>query len=151
MPRAGQTFLRRWSRLKREAAATPAATATKHGSRVSPDAPAAELPSLESLSFESDFRVFMRARIDEGIRRAALKKLFRDPRFNVMDGLDVYIDDYSKDDPIPPGMLAQLEHARTTLFGPRPDADAGKPAPLSRTTTPAEPADDRAPEDTLPT
>ena len=41
----------------------------------------------------------------EDVRRAALKKLFSDPRFNVMDGLDVYIDDYSKTEPIPPEML----------------------------------------------
>jgi hypothetical protein len=32
----------------------------------------------------------------------------RDPRFNVMDGLDVYIDDYSKPDPIPEEWLGQL-------------------------------------------
>ena len=31
-----------------------------------------------------------------------MKKLFADPHYNVMDGLDVYIDDYSKPDPIPP-------------------------------------------------
>jgi hypothetical protein len=59
----------------------------------------------------------MSAKVDEGIRRAALKKLFSDPRFNVMDGLDVYIDDYTREDPIPTGMLAQLQHARSTLFG----------------------------------
>ena len=78
-----------------------------------------ELPSLDTLNFESDFSAFMRTKVDEGVRRAALKKLFSDPRFNVMDGLDVYIDDYSKEDPIPPGMLAELQHAKTTLFGPR--------------------------------
>ena len=30
-----------------------------------------------------------------------MKKLFSDPHFNVMDGLDTYIDDYGKPDPIP--------------------------------------------------
>ena len=146
MPRPEQNFLRRWSRLKREASA-------KRQTIGKTDVPAAppELPPLDGLSFESDFAVFMRAKVDDRLRRAALKKLFADPRFNVMDGLDVYIDDYSKDDPIPPGMLAQLEHARTTLFGARPDADAGKPAPFSQTTTSEGPADDRPPEDTLPT
>ena len=57
----------------------------------------------------------------ERVRRAALKKLFSDARFNVMDGLDIYIDDYSKEDPIPPALLAQLEHVRGTLFGPQPE------------------------------
>ena len=32
---------------------------------------------------------------------AAMKKLFTDPHFNVMDGLDIYIDDYRKPDPLP--------------------------------------------------
>ena len=30
-----------------------------------------------------------------------MKKLFSDPHFNVMDGLDTYIDDYGKPDPLP--------------------------------------------------
>ena len=118
MPRADQSFLRRWSRLKQEEAAKSPAT-TKGDVAPAP----AELPALEGLSFESDFRAFMHAKVDEGIRRAALKKLFRDPRFNVMDGLDVYIDDYSKEDPISPALLAQLEHARTTLLGPQPEEE----------------------------
>ena len=107
MSRDEQNFLRRWSRLKRQPAAKPDASGAP-----------SELPALEALTFESDFGAFMRAKVDEGVKRAALKKLFSDPRFNVMDGLDVYIDDYSIEDPIPPGMLAQLQHARTTLFGP---------------------------------
>lgn len=109
-----QSFLRRWSRLKREVSVKSEAPA-KTGVPAAP-----ELPALEQLSFESDFRAFMHAKVDGGIRRAALKKLFGDPRFNAMDGLDVYIDDYTKADPIPPDLLAQLEHARTTLFGPQP-------------------------------
>ena len=117
-----ETFLRRWSRLKQDAAAKPAPVAKSDN----PPAPAA-LPPLESLSFESDFGAFMSAKVDEGIRRAALKKLFSDPRFNVMDGLDVYIDDYSKEDPIPPAMLAGLQHARTTFFGAQTEAEQATP------------------------
>jgi hypothetical protein len=106
-------FLRRWSRRKREAAAV------KPAAGKALEAKAADLPPVESLTFDSDFAQFLRANVEESVKRAALKKLLRDPRFNVMDGLDVYIDDYSKDDPIPPEMLKNLEHARTTLFGPR--------------------------------
>ena len=54
-------------------------------------------------AFDSDYRAFFHPKVGEDVRRAALKKLFADPRFNVMDGLDVYIDDYSKEAPIPPG------------------------------------------------
>lgn len=67
------------------------------------------LPPLESLTPASDFRPFMQAGVDAGTRNAALAQLFRDPHFNVMDGLDVYIDDYNKTEPIPPTMLARLK------------------------------------------
>lgn len=105
-------FLRRWSRLKREAAAVAEA----------PPAPAAaeklpELPSVDSLNFDSDFSAFMKAKVDESLKRAALKKLFADPRFNYMDGLDVWTGDYTGEDPIPESLLAQLDHAKQTLFG----------------------------------
>ena len=51
------------------------------------------------------------------VKRAALRKLFTDPHFNVMDGLDIYIDDYSKPDPMPEGMLDKLADVYTTLRG----------------------------------
>lgn len=105
-------FLRRWARRKREAAAAPAAKPVEA-------AEAAPLPALDSLSFESDFKAFMHSKVEEGVKRAALKRLFSDPRFNVMDGLDTYIDDYTQADPIPEAMLATIEHARQTLLGPK--------------------------------
>lgn len=117
-------FLRRWARRKREAAAAPAAKAA--------DASAApQLPPLDSLTFESDFKAFMHSKVEESVKRAALKKLFSDPRFNVMDGLDTYIDDYTKSDPIPEAMLATLEHARQTLLGPKKE----EPAPEEQAKT----------------
>lgn len=67
-----------------------------------------ELPSIDSLTPQSDFRPFMQVGVDASTRNAALAQLFRDPHFNVMDGLDVYIDDYNKTEPIPPTMLAKL-------------------------------------------
>ena len=104
-----QNFMRRWSRLKRESAAAPPAKKAESEKAVA-------LPSLDSLTFESDFKAFMHEKVEEGVKRAALKKLFSDPRFNVMDGLDTYIDDYTKSDTIPPEMLARLERAREKLF-----------------------------------
>jgi hypothetical protein len=115
-----QDFLRRWSRLKKEAAAAPAATKETVE-------PPVELPPLDSLTFESDFKAFMGAKVEQSVKRAALKKLFADPRFNVMDGLDTYIDDYTKADPISDELLAQLQHARRTLLGPPKEEDE-KPA-----------------------
>ena len=70
------------------------------------------LPPIEELTIDSDFRGFLHPKVSEDIRRSALRKLFSDPHFNVMDGLDVYIDDYSKADPIPAEMLAGLKQAQ---------------------------------------
>lgn len=87
------------------------------GVRPNPSAEARTLPPVESLTPQSDFTAFLRPDVEEGLKRAALKQLFRDPRFNVMDGLDVYVDDYSKPDPIPPEILRQLVQARS-IFNP---------------------------------
>ena len=77
----------------------------------------AALPPIESLTPQSDFTPFMRPDVDPALKRAALRKLFTDPHFNVMDGLDVYIDDYSKPDPIAPEILRTLVQARY-IFDP---------------------------------
>jgi len=106
--------LSRWSRRKLEAAATaPQPGASPASIAPAPaSVPAAtsslELPPVESLTFECDFTAFLRPEVDDKVKRAALKQLFRDPRFNVMDGLDTYIDDYTKADPIAPDVLADL-------------------------------------------
>jgi hypothetical protein len=58
----------------------------------------------------------MREEISEAVRRQAMKTLFADPHFNVMDGLDIYIEDYNLSEPIPEAMMATL-HQVKTLFG----------------------------------
>jgi hypothetical protein len=80
-----------------------------------PGAAAEPLAPVESLSFESDFRPYLQPKVDESLRRQALRRLFEDPHFNVMDGLDIYVGDYSQPDPIPPEMLRQIVHARALL------------------------------------
>lgn len=67
------------------------------------------LPAVETLTPASDFRPFMQAGVDALTRNSALKRLFSDPHFNVMDGLDTYIDDYNKTEPIPAALLAGLK------------------------------------------
>jgi hypothetical protein len=77
----------------------------------------ADLPPIESLTIDSDFAPFFKPQVDESLKRAALKQLFRDPRFNIMDGLDTYIDDYTQPDPIPSAMLEELMQRRV-FFAP---------------------------------
>jgi len=136
MAQDNEDFLRRWARRKRQAAAAAAA-------QPADGSPAPELPPLESINFESDFKAFMHSKVEESVKRAALKKLFSDPRFNVMDGLDTYIDDYSKEDPIPDAMLATLEHARQALFGPKKEQPAAEEQAKTETAkTDVDPAQD---------
>jgi Protein of unknown function (DUF3306) len=148
-----ERFLSRWSRRKLDAAKEVAAP------KPVPPPPAAakpELPSVETLQgLASEYKDFLRPEVDEKLRQAALKKLFRDPHFNVMDGLDTYIGDYSKPDPIPDAMLRTLAHARGLLFDDKkeetpPAADpSADPAPpdmprvteVAAETPPAEPVE----------
>jgi hypothetical protein len=65
--------------------------------------------------------------VDPDLRRQALKTLFQDPRFNVMDGLDVYIDDYSKPDPLPEGWLEKMNQvARLGAYEPPKEEAEGE-------------------------
>ncbi|WP_309246525.1 DUF3306 domain-containing protein [Ramlibacter montanisoli] len=63
--------------------------------------PLPTLADTESLTKDSDFTRFVQPGVSPEVKNAAMKKLFADPHFNVMDGLDTYIDDYGKPDPIP--------------------------------------------------
>ncbi|MCC7328183.1 MAG: DUF3306 domain-containing protein [Burkholderiales bacterium] len=130
-PKTPEPFsLSRWSRRKLDAArgappaaaVAPAAVDTSPASgAVAPTVPStdtqadAPLPPVATLTIESDFSVFMRPQIDEDVKHAALKKLFSDSRFNVMDGLDIYTGDYTQSDPMPAGMLAKLDAVYTAL------------------------------------
>jgi hypothetical protein len=78
------------------------------GESTVPERPALSLDDTKLLTKDSDFRPFMARGVGEDVRNAAMKKLFADPQFNVMDRLDIYIDDYSKSDPIPQAMLRQM-------------------------------------------
>ena len=67
------------------------------------------LEDAESIDrFAPDFSAFMKPNVDPAVQQAAMKKLFSDPHFNIMDRLDIYIDDYSIPDPIPIEMLKRM-------------------------------------------
>lgn len=74
----------------------------------------------------------MAQQVSPEVRNAAMKKLFADPHYNVMDGLDTYIDDYSNPDPISESMLRQMVSAKfLNLFPDEPAATAVPPTDLS--------------------
>ncbi len=70
------------------------------------------LADVEQLTPQSDFSSFMTQGVTPEVRNAAMKKLFTDPHYNVMDGLDIYIGDYNTPDPLPAGMLAKMVGAQ---------------------------------------
>jgi len=87
--------------------------ATSAAGRVASTAPPPTLADVAALSKESDYSRFVATDVDPAVKNAAMKKLFAsDPHFNVMDGLDVYIDDYNRFEPIPRNLLRQLVNAR---------------------------------------
>ncbi|MES2975757.1 MAG: DUF3306 domain-containing protein [Pseudomonadota bacterium] len=87
----------------------PASAAVDPGLHRDDGVPA--LPTLEdvrTLTHQGDFKPYMARGVAPEVKNAAMKKLFADPHFNVMDRLDTYIDDYSQPDPIPASMLRQM-------------------------------------------
>jgi len=153
---ADEPFLQRWSRLKSATRdtgqssdqpddTTPPPQAAREQPATPPSAegvaPASiESPDLDSLGPDSDYSAFLAPDVDSSLRRAALRKLFRSPKFNVCDGLDDYCEDFSKFAPMPVGMLtADMRHhaeraAKELLSAgkqPGPPAPPGaEPAPL---------------------
>ena len=131
-------FVARWSRRKAqvrigEAPTEPLPVPPPLAPVAAPDAAAEAppLPTLEDvakLTHDSDFSRFVLPGVDDTVKRAAMKKLFSDPHFNVMDGLDTYIDDYGIPDPIPEAILRRMTQSKfLRLFDDDPPA-ADSPA-----------------------
>ena len=126
-------FFSRWSRRKVQvrtgeplppeppppvAVVAPAAVTAP----VAPAAPAAEpapepppaltLDDVARLTPDSDYSAFVAKSVSPDVRNAAVKKLFTDPHYNIMDGLDIYIDDYSKPSPLSAVDMAKMVGAQ---------------------------------------
>jgi hypothetical protein len=146
MPPEG--FFQRWSRLKTDTAApvpapdelpaqplaepagtVPVAHDAADGS--GPQARQLTIDDVARLDAEADYSPFVARGVDQSVRRSALKKMFSDPHVNTGDGLDLYMDDYNKPDPVPAAMLAALQHSKSFFAQAYPsEDDAGAPAPV---------------------
>jgi Protein of unknown function (DUF3306) len=157
-------FLTRWSRRKtsvRQGQPVPAvptvpapaapvrvpAPQTKEATAELPPAPAAPPPptleDVERLTPSSDFSRFVAPQVMPDVRNAALKKLFTDPHFNVMDGLDTYIEDFGKPDPLPAGMLRKMMQSQLlNLFADDKPAAGPAAAASAQPLAPETPADE---------
>ena len=114
----------------------PAAVAT-----TAPEALPLTLQDAQALVQESDFKPFIARGVDPAVRNAAMKKLFADPHYNVMDRLDIYIDDYSQSDPLPLSMLRKMASAQFLNLvdeepqSPVPAASVEPPITITNPTT----------------
>jgi hypothetical protein len=117
-----EAFLHRWSRLKQVEKKAPAPQEEK---------PAPSLPPVDKLTPASDFTGFMHPKVEDALRRVALKKLFNDPHFNAPDPFEPFSGDWTGGEAISEEMLKALNQARTHLFndndkkenGPQPQEE----------------------------
>lgn len=126
-----EPFMSRWSRLKarsREQAAPDAAPVAAPDAEAGAAPPQAaegtppqaapqptagqppELPDIDLLDEDSDYSAFLAEGVDATLRRKALRKLFHSPKFNVLDGLDDYMGDYTQFEPLGSIVTADMRH-----------------------------------------
>lgn len=94
------------------------------------EVPLPTLADVQQLALDSDFKPFMARGVTPEVKNAAMKKLFTDPHYNIMDGLDTYIEDYSVFEPLPESMLRQMASAKfLKLFDEEEKPAAAQPTP----------------------
>lgn len=119
---AASDFFARWSKAEPAGEHAGVVRPVEHipAAAVATDSPVAPprmltLEDAAALTTDADFTPFMASHVDAGVKRLALKQLFADPRFNVMDGLDTYIEDYNRFVPMDAAMVAALNHGKALL------------------------------------
>jgi len=118
-PRPDESFFARVHRRKtealaarqNEAATEPEATGLEPPEQVAPAALTdADMPDLSTLKADADFRGFLSPKVSETLRRAALRKLFHGPAFNVIDELDDYAEDFTTFEALGDIITADMRH-----------------------------------------
>ncbi|MBU0542740.1 MAG: DUF3306 domain-containing protein [Gammaproteobacteria bacterium] len=100
----------------------------KADSQVQP-VPDPELPlpteaDLLAVKQGGDIKAFMVDKVSTELKNKAFKALFSRPEFNVMDGLDIYIDDYNKFTPLSKEDIGKMTLSKQLLS--RPDLEIPK-------------------------
>jgi hypothetical protein len=174
MAQDNESFFSRWSRRKvqdrvgqplppepvapplaepppKPVAAAPVAPAPVPSAEPAP-APAPTLDDVAQLTPQADFSPFVAKTVPSEVRNAAVKKLFADPHFNVMDGLDIYIDDYTQPSPLSKVELAKMVGAQFLKLvdepQERPVATEGNPDTATEAAADPAPASDPVAADT---
>jgi hypothetical protein len=130
-----RSFYGRWSRRKRLArdrgdaddaaaregggagdrpAMSPAPPAPGADGDAGPGAPKVltdeDMPPLDSLGEDDDYSGFMSPGVSEALRTRALRKLFTSGKFNVVDGLNDYDDDFTSFEPLGDVITSDMRH-----------------------------------------
>jgi hypothetical protein len=124
MTDTSEQFLSRWSRLK-QAGGTEAAleetlpeplaeadVAAETPPRLTDD----DMPSLETLGDDDDYSGFLSEGVSDALRKQALRRLFLSPKFNVVDGLDDYAEDFTSFAPLGDIITADMKHHMERLL-----------------------------------
>jgi hypothetical protein len=75
-----------------------------------------DMPPLDTLGEDSDFSAFMSPRVSDTLRKQALRKLFRSPKFNVISLMDDYIDDYRNFPALGDVVTSDMKHAAARII-----------------------------------
>lgn len=118
------SFLQRWSARKRRGPVDPApadeasaAVAAEPAADAAPEPVVAEpppltdadMPPIETLDGDSDVSGFFSSGVSAALRRAALRHVFGQARFNVRDGLNDYDGDYTVFEPLGDTITADMK------------------------------------------
>lgn len=109
-----------------------------------------DLPDLSELGEDSDYSMFMAKGVSRDKRQAALRQLFRSPKFNVTDGLDDYCEDFTKFEPLGDIVTADMRHHAERLARKALEAlegDTAEPGMAEAANDPAGGATDPGPDD----
>jgi len=163
-----RSFISRWSRRKRatkeedESPSTadrqPPPSEAVAAAPAEPGGPAgdtagdaiADLPDVETLDESSDFTAFLREGVPDGLRRQALRRLWRlNPVFANVDGLNDYDEDFTNAATVVEGLKSAYRAGRgfvdEAAEGDAPTEPAGTEAAAAPPETESAPARDEKP------
>ena len=148
-----EPFFKRWARLKADnapeekqraapvPAEEPAAEESAETGREAGEADALppgdeDMPPLESLGEDSDYSSFLSPRVSAELRKQALRKLFRSPKFNVISELDDYIDDFRNFPALGDLVTSDMKHAAAVLLKKQLEAEEAAAAKAAKADEP---------------
>jgi hypothetical protein len=146
-------FLARWSQRKSDSARQIVDPPPAESPQPEPEPQVLtdeDMPPLESLGQDSDYSGFLSPGVSENLRQLALSKLFRSAKFNVVDNMNDYAEDYTKwvplGDVVTCDMRFAMERAKEKLE--RALSEAGDDSSPDVKTINAEPEQDTLATDT---